>query len=267
MKLEVLNEKDYKEFALKNPYMSIYQLPEWGQLKEINGWKPHLVGLYDNKKLKGVTLLLEKNTQIKKSLYYAPRGYLLDVFDYELLSEFHKQVVKYVKEHKGFMLKVDPNVIYALHDQNGNLKETVGKEAYDNFIKLGFKHLGFNKNFETLQPRYLCRFKLQKTYEETLDSFNKSCKKHILESKTRGIHVDEIEVSQIEEFTDILRKTGQEKDFIIRPTSYYEKMYSLMRDYMKLYIVSVNTKEYVEDVQELLNDAKIRLEELVSIPA
>ena len=73
--LKLIDENEFKEFALKNPYFSIYQLPEWGTLKSGTGWVRHLLGFYENNTLVGVTMLLEKRMPLNLSLFYSPRGY------------------------------------------------------------------------------------------------------------------------------------------------------------------------------------------------
>lgn len=165
--LKIIDETEYRNYALKSPYISIYQLPEWGLLKETTGWMRHLLGFYEDNNLMGVTMILEKKLPLNLSLFYSPRGYLLDVTNFKLLKKFNDEVISYVKKNHGFMLKIDPNVIYALRDTNGNLKEKIGEEVYFNFKKLGFKHMGFSQNFEDLQPRILCRIELKDTYDET----------------------------------------------------------------------------------------------------
>ena len=250
MKIKEIDEKTFDSFASKHEYASIYELSGWGKLKESTGWKYYLIGLYDKDVLKGVTLLLSKKTILGKNLFYSPRGYLVDAYNYSLLSEFHKKIIDFVKTHKGFMLKVDPNVIYKTYDKEGIETSFIGKEAFDNYIKLGFKHFGFNKDFETLQPRYLCRFKLGATYEDTLDSFSKSTRKNIEKSILMGVKVKKLDVTKTRVFTEVLRKTASEKDFVIRPTSYYEKMYSYLKDYMSLYITYIDTELYYSNLIE-----------------
>ena len=247
MKLVEIEEKIFDNYAKKHDYASIYQLSGWGKLKESTGWKYYLLGLYDGSILKGATLLLSKKT-LKKNLFYSPRGYLVDANDYKLLSEFHKEVINFVKLNKGFMLKVDPNVIYKTYDKDGLETSFVGKDAFDNYTKLGFKHFGFNKDFETLQPRYLCRFKLSETYEETLNSFSKSTRKNIEKAEELGVRVRKLDVSETGVFTDVLKKTAQEKEFVIRPTSYYEKMYEYLKDYMSLYVTYIDTELFYNNI-------------------
>ncbi|MBE6140234.1 MAG: aminoacyltransferase [Firmicutes bacterium] len=244
MKLINIDEKTYLNYALNQQYISIYQLPQWGELKKENGWITHLLGLYDDKELIGVTLILEKRTLIKKSLFYAPRGFLLDFNNQELLQEFVNLLKIYIKEHKGFLLKVDPNVILKIYDSNGNELENVGENILINMKKIGFKHLGFTKNFETLQPRYICRFKLRETYEKTLESFSKSTRKNIAKVEKNGVHTRKIDVNEIDLFVSLLEETSNDKKFILRPTWYYKKMYELMKDYINLYITYLDTEEY-----------------------
>lgn len=248
MKLVELEEKIFDNYASAHEYTSIYELSGWGKLKESTGWKYYLLGLYDGSTLKGVTLLLSKKTLLGKNLFYSPRGYLVDAKDFNLLSEFHKHIVAFVKSRKGFMLKIDPNVIYKIYDKDGNETSFPGKEAFDNYIKLGFKHFGFNKDFETLQPRYLCRFKLSDTYTDTLNSFSKSTRKNIEKAEEMGVKVRKLDVNETSVFTDVLKKTAQEKDFVIRPTSYYQKMYEYLKNSMSLYVTYIDTELFYKNI-------------------
>ena len=49
--LKVIEENVFREYAIKNPYFSIYQLPEWGTLKSGTGWVRHLLGIYKDDNL------------------------------------------------------------------------------------------------------------------------------------------------------------------------------------------------------------------------
>ena len=258
--LKVIDENVFREYALKNPYFSIYQLPEWGTLKNGTGWVRHLLGYYENDTLVGATMLLEKRMPLNLSLYYSPRGYLIDVFNFQLLKKFNDEVIKYVKKNHGFMLKVDPNVIYAVRDSEGNLKDKCGEEAFNNFKKLGFKHMGFSQNFEDLQPRVLCRIELKDTYNETLETFSKSTKKNIAKTYDMGVRVKTVDTSKMNEFVKLLEDTAVNKKFIIRPASYYKKMVDLMSDYVTLYIAYIDTNLYYDYVWNTLENTKKELE-------
>ncbi len=260
--LKVIDENEFKEFALKNPYFSIYQLPEWGTLKSGTGWVRHLLGYYENDTLVGATMLLEKKIPFNLSLYYSPRGYLINVNNYDLLKRFNDEVIKYIKNNHGFMLKVDPNVIYATRDSEGNLIEKCGENVYFNFKKLGFKHMGFSQNFEDLQPRVLCRIELKSTYNDTLETFSKSTRKNIAKTYDMGVRVKTVDTSKMDEFVKLLEDTATNKNFIIRPASYYKKMVDLMNDYIILYIAYIDTNLYYDYVWNSLENTKKELETL-----
>ena len=249
MKLKEIDEKTFDKFASKHEYASIYELSGWGKLKESTGWKYYLVGAYDEKDtLVGETLLLSKKTIGKNNLFYSPRGYLVDANNKKLLTGFHKLVINFVKSHNGFMLKVDPNIIYKIYDKDGIETSFSGKDAFDNYKSLGFKHFGFNKNFETLQPRYLCRFKLSDSYEETLNTFSKSTRKNIEKANQMGVCDRKLKIEETKTFSDVLDKTGDEKDFVVRPSSYYQKMYEFLNDYMALYVTYIDTDLYYSNL-------------------
>ncbi len=250
MNLKVIDANTYLEYALKHPYISIYALPAWGDLKKTNGWKTHLLGFFDQDTLIGVTSMLEKVTPIKKSLFYAPRGFLFNNYDYDTLKEVTTLLKKYLKEHHGFMLKVDPNIIYAKYDNNKENKVIINAKIIDDLKSLGYRHLGFTQNFETMQPRFLCGIKLKDTYEETLASFSKSTRKNIEKTLKMGVKTRYATLEEMDLFVSLLEETSKLKNFVIRPVSYYEKMYLLMKDYLKLYISYIDTEEYFKYLEQ-----------------
>ena len=44
--LKVIEENVFREYAIKNPYFSIYQLPEWGILKSGTGFFVHVFSFF-----------------------------------------------------------------------------------------------------------------------------------------------------------------------------------------------------------------------------
>lgn len=244
MKFRELTEEEYNEFALKNRYISIYQIPGWGKLKKSTGWDYYFVGLEKDFSIVGATLLLRNRVLPGMYLFYAPRGFLIDSDNLGILKEFNDGVIKFIKSHHGFMLKIDPNVIYNLRDTFGNVKKTIGDKDLHNYISLGYKHTGFTLNFETMQPRYLCRYKILDTYEDTIKQFTKSTQKNTLKSYEMGVRCREIDDNEIDLFVSMLSKTAEEKHFIIRPVWYYERMKKIMPDAISYYVTYLDTDIY-----------------------
>ena len=117
----------------------------------------------------------------------------------------------------------------------------------------------FTKNFETLQPRNLCRIELKDTYEETLQSFSKNTRKHIAKFNHMGVEVRTIDRTEMDLFVSLLQQTADKKHFVIRPVSYFQKMAELMSDYLKFYVVYIDPDKYYEYVVSALEESKKEL--------
>ena len=112
MKLETLTIKEFTNWAIKSDEITFHQTKEWADLKKKNGWKAYYVGLKDKKEIKAASLILAKEIPvIKKKMFYAPRGFLIDYHDLELLTIFTKKIKKLAKEKKGIFIKIDPYVM------------------------------------------------------------------------------------------------------------------------------------------------------------
>lgn len=257
MELIELTEEEFKDYADKSSQISFHQTKEWGHLKEENGWEMKLIGLKDKNEIKAATLLLSKMTPIKKKMYYAPRGFLIDYNNYDLLKEFTIKIKSYVKKHQGIFLKIDPYVPYQQRDKLGKIVENGynNKESYNNLIKLGYKHFGFNLMQNTLQPRWMF---ITKTKNRTIDDVMKDMDpktRQILRKNERDlIKCREISYDELPLFKDIMQHTGDRRDFIDRPLKYYQDMYKHLDGILKILIAELNTTELINSLNEEVND-------------
>lgn len=254
MELVTLTEKEFEKFAKSHPQASFHQTVEWGKLKETNNWKMHLIGLKDGKKVIAATLLLSKMTPIKRQMFYAPRGFLIDYKNYEILKSFTEKIKLFVKENKGIFLKIDPYIIYKERDMDGNIVENGDNnvDAYNNLIKLGYKHFGFNIMQETLQPRWIFTKNTRgKTVDELFQHMDRKTRQQLNKNESNCIKIRELDYSELELFKDIMQKTGDRRDFIDRPLSYYQNLYKYLHDkgIGKFIIAEIHTKEAIEKLQ------------------
>lgn len=263
MKLVNLNEKEFDEFALKHEQFSFYQSTQWGHLKELNGWKMHLVGFKNKNKIIAASMLLEKQTPIRKKVFYAPRGFLINYKDKEILNEFTDCIKKYVKKNKGFFIKIDPYITYVTRDIDGNIVE--GKENNEDVLKnlesLGYKYYGRNKNIgKELQPRWMFALDLDKSEKEIFNNFSNNTKRCIHRCEKNGLKVKEITHENLNEYKKIMEHTANRRGFIDRPMSYYENMVKMLDENIKILICTLNTKEYLEKISkeevEAINNLK-----------
>lgn len=270
MKLKKLTKKEFKTFADKNPEITFHQTEEWANLKKVNNWDAHYIGLEDdNKKIVAGALLLSKTLPIiKKKMFYSPRGFLIDYNDKDLLKEFTEKIKKYAKKENAIFIKIDPFVEYQEHDNNGDIVKDGynNKEAVENLKSLGYKFFGFNLMQDTLQPRWM---HVIETKNRTLDDVMKD-----MESKTRqilrknekcGITTREITRDELPIFKDIMKHTSDRREFVDRPLSYYEAMWDALHDsgILKILIAEIDFNKYekntLEEKEEIEKNLKDRI--------
>lgn len=258
MEFVELTKKEFIKFAYNHEQASFYQTINWGELKKENGWKNYLVGVKENKKVIGACLLLSKVTPIKKNMFYAPRGFLIDYNNFELLEFFTKEIKKFIKVHNGIFLKIDPYLPYQERDVNGDVVQGGynNKEAFNNLIKLKYKHFGFNMMQEALQPRWIFVTPTKNTtVDEVMKNMDSKTRQILRKNERNKIRVREIGYDEIDKFKDIMQHTGDRRDFIDRGLEYYQNMYKYLHDdgILKIMIAEINTKELIDEYEKEIN--------------
>ncbi len=270
MKFTELSVKDFEDFALKHDQISFHQSKEWALLKKVNGWEAYYVGALDGKKIVAASLLLAKSTPIKKKMFYAPRGFLIDYENKEILNFFTIEVKKFVRKKGGFFIKIDPYVSYRQRDVNGNIVD--GGYCHDDIVsnlkELGYHHYGFKNGYQQLQPRFIFWLPLKnKTEEEIWDKFSKDTKRHINKTKKELLVLEEVTKDNIDDFCGIMEHTSKRRGFIDRPKSYYLRMLDVFGEHIKILSAVLYTDKvlsYWKEQLSILEKDKVDKEKVVS---
>ena len=230
MKFVELKEDEFKKFAYSHEQASFYQTVNWGNL-------------------------IEKQTVFKRTMFYSPRGFLIDYNDYNLLEFFTNELKKYLKKHKAIFLKIDPYISYQERDINGDVVEggKNNKEAFKNLTKLKYKHLGFNKMQEELQPRWIFVTDTKNTtVDEVMKGMDPKTRQILRRNERNHITIREIKKDEIDKFKEIMQHTGERRNFIDRPLSYYQNMYDYLHDdgILKILIAELDTKKLISKYED-----------------
>ena len=268
MELRVLEKKEYEEFVKYNPYKSHFlQSYDWGCLvKKERGLTPYYLGLLDNGKIVGATLLLKKSLPLGLCYLYAPRGYVLNFSDVKILDKFTEEVVKFAKRKKAIYVKIDPDIIWKKEDYKGEVVEVESKDKkiYKELLRLGYKHLGFTKNFETAQPRYTFRIDLTQDMDDIESHFSKTTKQRIAKSIKLKTKVEIGTEKDLPTFYHLMMLTESRKDFVSYDINYYKTLYKLFNEDNKatLFLGKVNIKDSLEVLKNDLLDVNKKIDEL-----
>ncbi len=264
MKFQEITEKEYREFWENHPLKTFLSAPEISKLREKSNWTTYYVGVKEEKKLIAATMLLSHKRHFGKYEFYSPRGYLLDFKNKELLEFFTNELKKYIKDKKGYVLRIDPYVIYKERDIDGNIVEDGidNSDVVNNLQSFGFKKVK-TENME--QVGWMFSLNLDgKTEEQILKEMKPNTRNTIRKAEKFGITVNEISYDELDRFQNIMVETGERKGFGVRKLSYFQEMYKLFHDKneVKYFITELDLNAYIKRLEEEKQEKEEKLNNL-----
>jgi len=204
-------EKDlWNDFVANSPECPILQSFEWGEFKSLFGWQPLRIAICDDqgKIIAGASILKREIPYLKHSIYYCPRGPIVDFSKEQVLDELLTAIEREAEKNHAVSLKMDPDL-----DENNTL-------ALDLLTKIGFE-----KAKKQVQPRATIYLDLEKDADQLLMSFEEKTRYNIRLAGRKGVTVkeDPSEVG-INIFYDIYQETALRDKFLIHPLKYYQKI-------------------------------------------
>ena len=261
MRLVEISKNEFDSFGINNKIRNFYQTSEYGTWMENRGYKCIYLGYKDyNNLMHAATLVIHKPVFANYKYGYAPRGFLINYNDTDLLKSFTTDIKQYLNKNGFAYLKIDPPIIYKSRDKKGNYKGNRNSEQLmKKFKDLGYEHQGFNTNFEGLKPRWNAVIPLDKPFNEIKRSFNKEIKNKINSAKRKGLEVyigNEEDINILYEFI---------KNKYDRPISYYNDYYKIFkkRDMIDIYMVKLDIYNFLEQSQKLYDKELSKNEEII----
>lgn len=223
----VTDEKDrqaYKEFLEKHERCNFQQSPEWAKVK--GNWINEIVLAEDESgKIIGAVSILIRKIPIFGNIMYSSRGPTCDIHDISVMKQLTDGIKELAKKYKAIVYKAEPDILSS-------------DEEYRKIVtSLGYKIKDDAKNFrEEIQPRYVFRLDIKnKTEDEIFAGFHSKTRYNVRLAIKKGVEVKEGTREDLKDFHKIMVETGARDGFIIRPLSYFEKMYDEMApEHMKL---------------------------------
>lgn len=249
MKIKDISLNDFYKFTKNQPLASHYQTINYALLMSEQGYEHDIIGLVDEfDTIYAVSIILFKKINKKLKYGYAPKGFILDYFNENLVNEFTTALINYYKKKHVVFIKINPEIATKEITKNDtiNLPNLEIKRILE---KANYLKLKDNLYFESILPRYNAIVSLK---DFNLKKINKNTRNKINKSLTKGL---KLELSN-REGLDIL------EPFIKRKKAcnefYYKDYYNAFKrnEMVDLLLVYVDSKEY------LVNARKIYEEEL-----
>ena len=262
LELNTIDKEKFDSFVRNHKTKSHFlQSVSWGEFAKIKkNLTPYYLGLTNEKgEILGATLLLEKKLPLNFCYFYAPRGFVIDYNNKHLTQSMTEKIIEFAKKKKAIFVKIDPDIVKtSINYKNEKQDNNDFDEIFTTLKSCGFKHLGFTKNFETMQPRYTFRIDLNQSLEEIENHFSKTTKQRIAKSIKLDTEVIIGTKNDIHEFYHLMTLTENRKDFVSYNEDYYETLYEIFNGNKNskatLFLGKVHINKTIKALEKNLKD-------------
>lgn len=264
--IENINKEEYEDFVENHPTKSHFmQSYYFGQINRTKGFIPHYVGMKEKGKIVATALLLQKNIYKNICYFYCPRGYVLNYDNLETLTQFSNFIKQYTKKRKSFFTIIDPDVQLQKLDIEGNVIDGINNfPLIKELKKLGYRHLGFNTNFENREPRFTFRLSLTPSIEEIHKNMHSTTRKILNKKNQYNLDIYIGNKTDLQDFYFTMEETAAREN--IKPFSfdYYRDFYTIFnkKNMADLYIAKVKIKDLVKLYENKINEIDSNIKNL-----
>ena len=154
MKLKRMSVLEFDEYSKNHPLGSFHQSTSYAMLMSENNFDYELIGMVDNQdNVVAASLILIKRIGLFIKYGYAPKGFLIDYSNLELVKEFCQLLKKRYYGKNFVFIKINPEIIIGTL-QNNTIQYNDNKKIIEDLESIGFKKLTDNKYFESLLPKF-----------------------------------------------------------------------------------------------------------------
>ena len=261
MQIILLDEIRFDNFAINHPYYNFYQSSNYGKFMTKHGYNSYYLGLADDiGEIKAATLMIVKNEKSsKRKMGYAPRGFLIDWNNDDLVKEFTEKLKEFLANRNFTYLKVDPLITLKEHNINGEVKQnTIDNTSFVNKLQsMGYIHMGYNNGMEALKPRWNAIMKLNNNITLLYNSISKEARSKITEASKMGNRVYKGGLNDISLLYNLINKSTP-------PLEYYLDYYQFFsqNNGFEVYFTKLEPVSYVNSSKNLYEKEEQRNNEL-----
>ena len=246
MKLVELSIFEFDEFAKKHPLGNYRETSQYAMYKAEQKYDYDLIGLKDdNNNLIGASIILIKRLNFISQYAYAPRGFLLDYYDDNILRIFTELVRKrYYMKNVAF-IKINPEIAVGELDLKAKqIKYNKNLGIKDKLKRNGYTELIEELSFESMVPKYSAILLLKKA---TLSSYNKNTRNKIHKSLKNGLSLVKATREQMPILYNFIK--NKKKDNINHYYHYYNAFSK--GELIDIFLVKIDFAVCLESIKRL----------------
>lgn len=243
MEIRELTNAEFTAFSNQFFPSSFYQTAEYAFVMNHQNYDSLLIGAFnDSGHMIAASLILVEKIGVFKYAY-APRGFLIDYKNQEVLQEFTKKVKRFLGKKDIVAIKISPNIIRSTYDliTNQKVDDPYYEMVFQNLKTNSYFHMGYNNYFESYKPRFEAIIDMNQPYYEIFQNFKKEMRTKIRSAEKNGIQIYRGNENNIEYLYMQARKKYE------RDIGYFKDIYQFFGKEKKvdLYYAKLNTDTYL----------------------
>ncbi len=256
MYLKKIDEPSFTTFASTHPLRSYHQSASYAQYMQNKGFKHHYIALVDdNNRILAASLILYKKLGFFSKYGYAPKGFLIDYTNQQLVKTFTQELKKFYFARNFAFMKINPEIsIGEIIPEDNKVIYNQNSLIIDTLQNNGYHRVGPNYKFETLQPRFNAIIPL-KYFNFTL--LNKPFKTKIRKSTRLGLQFTKVSKEELPIIYEFVKNKKN------RTFDDYVNYYNAFSKNMDFFLVSVDFEKYLILLREEYEKELKRNEQLV----
>lgn len=254
-----IEKSEFDAFASRHPLSNLLQSWSWSEIK--SNWDSMHTGVYQDGKLVATALVLIKQLPGGFTMFYIPRGPIMD-YDNEQLVEFYfKSLVREGKKHRTLFIKMDPAIEVGKYPSSDSKRPRNGNEKYVASIeKAGAIHQGFTMDLsQSIQARF-CSI-LDKP-EDLLAAMPKKTRKLIKEAEKRHLEIISGRDELLDDFAALVEMTESRKHVSLRNREYFRHLIDTYQDDAIIMLAICDPGRILKECQQRKADLDAQLEAL-----
>lgn len=245
MEVKELSKEEFDNLFKKHILGSFYQTSAYGTLMSKYDYSDLYIGIYEEDKLIGGSLILTKTISLNVKYGYAPRGFLLDYFNESSLKEITKVLRKYFSKKGYAFIKINPIITYseAFPETNTKNINEMSVKLISNLEDNLYKKLKDNVYFESVLPKYNPIINLKSFNFENLD---KKVQNKLNKINNKGLNLIKGDIYNINSLFELIKRKEE------KSSDFYKSLYKTFneKNMIDLFLVEVDYHKYLENLQD-----------------
>ena len=229
--------KIWNEIISKLPDPHFLQTYEWGQVKAKYGWVPYYALWTEDGKFSvssnyqlpitnviAASLILKRTALRRFSIFYAPKGPLMDWTNESLRKRVLDDLQSFAKKQGAIFLKLDPDVVLG---RGVPVSEDEVTENSGQAVRSDLKRRGWVESSDQIQFRNTVMVDLSASEEDILMRMKQKTRYNVRLAEKKGVTVRVGTVEDLPALYKMYAETSVRDGFVIRDEEYYMTVWKL----------------------------------------